>query len=301
MELRHLRYFVAVAEERHFGRAAARLHVTQSTLSTQVQNLEREVGGPLLARTSRRVELTEAGKLLLAEARRALAQADRALSVARKSVNGEIGEVRIGFSGVAVLEGVLPADLRRFHRAHPRVELLLTELPPAAQIQGVRDGTLDIAYSADFDLDDVDDLVLTRRVGTSLSIAVWRDHPLARATTVTAADLMDEELIVVAADEGDETLLTRLQISPREHRAGIHLVSGSLAVLALAAAGAGVAVVPTPTERIALPDITYRPLHATSTGLDVVTLNRSDELAGPVRAFLSTSAAAGSPRVTHRP
>ncbi|MFF0584361.1 LysR substrate-binding domain-containing protein [Streptomyces sp. NPDC003781] len=289
MELRHLRYFVTVAEERHFGRAAARLHVTQSTLSTQVQSLEREVGGPVFARTSRRVELTEAGELLLVEARRVLAQADRALSVARCSVNGEIGEVRIGFAGVAVLEGVLPADLRRFHQAHPCVELTLIEQPPAAQIQGVREGTLDIGYSPDLDLDDVGDLVLTRRAGTSLSIAVRRDHPLADATTITATDLMDEKLIVVAADEGDETLLARLQITPGEHSAGIHLVSGSLAVLALAAAGVGVAVVPAPTERITLPDITYRPLHATPTGLDVVTLSRPDELSGPVRAFLGTS------------
>ncbi|CAM5611883.1 LysR substrate-binding domain-containing protein [Streptomyces griseorubiginosus] len=297
MELRHLRYFVAVAEERHFGRAAARLHVTQSTLSAQVQSLEREVGGPVFARTSRRVELTEAGELLLAEARRTLAQADRALSVARQSVNGEIGEVRIAFSGVAVLEGVLPADLRRFHQAHPHVELTLTELPPTAQIHGVREGTIDIGYSADFDLNDADDLVVTRRAKSSLSIAVRRDHPLADAATVTAADLTDEKLIVVAADEGDETLLARLQITPREHKSGIHLVSGSLAVLALAAAGAGVAVVPTPTQYIALPDITYRPLHATPTGLNVVTLSRPDELSGPVRAFLgqASRAARGRP------
>lgn len=81
MELRHLRYFVAVAEECHFGRASTRLRVTQPTLSAQVQGLEREIGGPLFVRTSRRVELTGAGELLLVEARRVLAQADRALSV----------------------------------------------------------------------------------------------------------------------------------------------------------------------------------------------------------------------------
>src|SRR4051812_13281730 len=114
-----------VAQERHFGRAATRLHVTQSTLSTQIQGLEREIGGPVFVRTSRRVELTEAGELLLVEARRALAQAGRALSIARQSVAGEIGAVRIGFSGVAVLEGVLTSDLHRFHRAHPRVDITL--------------------------------------------------------------------------------------------------------------------------------------------------------------------------------
>ncbi|MDO0924176.1 LysR substrate-binding domain-containing protein [Streptomyces sp. TG1A-8] len=281
-----MRYFVAVAEERRFGRAATRLHVTQSTLSTQVQGLERGVGGPVFVRTSRRVELTEAGKLLLVEARRALAQADRALSVARQSIGGEIGAVRIGFSGVAVLEGVLTADLRRFHRAHPRVELALTELPPAAQVQGVRDGTLDVGYSPGFGLDDAHDLVVTRRAETSLSIAVRRDHELAAAVSVTDADLADEDLMVFAADEDEETVLVRFRTAPGGHRARIRLVSGTLGVLALAAAGAGVAVVPTVTKRIALPDIAYRPLHTTATGVDVVTISRPDELSGPVRAFL---------------
>ncbi|MFB9466432.1 LysR family transcriptional regulator [Streptomyces cinereospinus] len=120
MELRRLRSFAAVAEERHFGRAAARLQVTRSALSAQVQGVEREVGGPVFARTSRRVELTCAGELLLVEARRTLALADRALSVARQSVSGEVGAVRTGFLGVALLEDVLTADLRSFHRSHPR-------------------------------------------------------------------------------------------------------------------------------------------------------------------------------------
>ncbi|MFQ6142058.1 LysR substrate-binding domain-containing protein [Streptomyces seoulensis] len=295
MELRHLRYFTAVAEERHFGRAAARLHVTQSTLSTQVQALEREVGGPVFVRTSRRVELTEAGELLLAEARRTLAQADRALSVARRSVSGEIGAVRIGFSGVAVLEGVLTADLRRFHRARPEVELSLTELPPAAQVEGVREGALDIGYSPGVGLDGVHDLTVIRRARTSLSVAVRHDHPLAARAAVTEDDLADEDLIVFAADEDDETVLARLRAAPGVRRARLRPVAGTLGVLALAAAGAGVAVVPTATERVTLPDLAYRPLRGTLAGVDVVTISRPDELSGPVRAFLARPACATPP------
>ncbi|OIJ97349.1 LysR family transcriptional regulator [Streptomyces monashensis] len=287
MELRHLRYFVAVAEERHFGRAAARLHVTQSTLSTQVQGLEREVGGPLFSRTSRRVDLTEAGELLLAEAQRTLTQADRALSVARQSISGEIGAVRIGFSGVAVLHGVLTADLHRFHQAHPRVELSLAELPPAAQVQGLRDGTIDIGYSPGLGLDCTDDLLVTRRAGTSLSIAMRHDHELAAAASVTTADLANRDLIVFATHEEEGTMLARLGPAPGKHRARVHLVSGTLGVLALAAAGAGVAVVPTATERITLPEITYRPMRDGG-GPDVVTLSRPDELSGPVRTFIAS-------------
>lgn len=285
MELRHLRYFVAVAEERHFGRAAARLHVTQSTLSAQVQGLEREVGGALFVRTSRRVELTEAGELMLAEARRALAQAGRALDVARQSVRGEAGVLRIGFSGVAVLEGVLPADLHRFRQAHPGVEITVAELPPAAQVRGVREGAIDVGYCPDLGLDDVADLTLTRRTRTTLAIAVREDHALAAASSVTAADLAAEELIVYAACDGDEAVLSRLG-GAAERRGPVHLVTGTLGALALAAAGTGVAVLPASTERFAMPGLAYRPLRGAA-GVDVLTVTRPDELSGPVRAFLA--------------
>ncbi|MFE6886810.1 LysR substrate-binding domain-containing protein [Streptomyces sp. NPDC057694] len=285
MELRHLRYFVAVAEDCHFGRAAARLHVTQSTLSTQVKALEREVGGPVFVRTSRRVELTEAGELLLVEARRTLAQAGRALDVARQSVRGETGAVRIGFSGIAVLEGTLSADLHRFHLAHPRVELHVTELPPAAQVQGLRDGTLDIGYSPDNGLGDVDDLVVGRGVRTTLSIAVRHDHPLAAATSVAPADLEGENLVVYAADENDKNVLDRLGAG---QWARVHLVTGTLGALLLASAGVGVALVPAATERIGLPEIVFRPLRDLAADVEVVRLSRPDELAGPVRAFVGS-------------
>ena len=299
MELRHLRYFVAVAEERHFGRAAARLHVTQSTLSAQVQGLEREVGGPLLVRTSRRVELTEAGALLLVEARRALAQADRALGVARESVRGDAGVVRVGFSGVAVLEGALAADLRGFHRAHPRVELLPVELPPTALVEGVRDGTLDVAYSPAVGLDGAGDLAVHRRTGTVLAVAVRRDHRLAGSASVAMSDLDGEHLVVFAADHDDDSVLTalsRIGRSGREpggRRGRVSMVRGTLGVLALASAGVGVAVVPAVTERIALPELVYLPLRESGIGLDIMLLSRPDESSGPVRAFVR--------RATRRP
>ncbi|MFG2674287.1 LysR family transcriptional regulator [Streptomyces sp. NPDC048445] len=286
MELRHLRYFVAVADERHFGRASALLHVTQSTLSAQVQALEREVGGRLFSRTSRRVELTEAGELLLPEARRALAQAGRALQVARESVHGETGTVRIGFAGVAVLQGVLSDDLRDFRRAHPRVGLALTELPPAAQIQAVRDGALDLGYCPDLGLGDTDGLRVTRRAPTPLSVALSSDHELASASAVTTATLSAHDLIVYASSEEDETVLSRLWPATEEDRSRVRLVGSTLGALALALAGTGVALVPTATERIALPGLTYRPLHGAPPGPDLLVLGRYDETSGAVRAYL---------------
>lgn len=285
MELRHLRYFVAVADERHFGRASVLLHITQSTLSAQVQALEREVGGSLFSRTSRRVELTEAGELLLPEARRALAQADRALQVARDSVHGETGTVRIGFSGVAVLQGVLSEDLRDFGRAHPRVGLTLSELPPAAQIQAVRDGALDLGYCPDLGLGDTDGLRVTRRATTPLSVALRTDHELASATAVTTSALSSHELIVFASGEEDETVLSRLWPAAEEDRSRVRLVGSTLGALALALAGTGVALVPTATERIALPGLTYRPLRGAPPGPDLLVIGRHDETSGAVRAY----------------
>ncbi|MFJ9054744.1 LysR substrate-binding domain-containing protein [Streptomyces sp. NPDC102409] len=290
MELRHLRYFVAVAEECHFGRAAARLHVTQSTLSTQVKALEREVGGPVFVRTSRRVELTEAGDLLLLEARRALAQADRALDVARRSVRGETGAVRIGFSGIAVLEGILSGDLRRFHRAHPAVELHLTELPPSAQVQGLQDGTLDIGYSPDNGLHDTGGLAVTRGARTNLSVAVRHDHALASAASVTPGELEGENLIVYATDMGDQSVLDRLGAARAEHATHVHLVTSTLGALALASAGVGVALVPAASERITLPELVHRPLQGLATDVEVMRLSRPDELSGSVRAFVRSCA-----------
>ncbi|RSS43760.1 LysR substrate-binding domain-containing protein [Streptomyces sp. WAC08241] len=284
MELRHLRYFVAVAEERHFGRAAARLHVTQSTLSAQVQGLEREVGGPLFARTSRRVELTEAGELLLPEARRALAQAGRALSVARQSVSGEVGRIRVGFSGVAALHGVLAADLHRFRRAHPGVEIGLTELPPAAQVEGLHDGTIDIGYCPDLGLDTADGLSVTPRARTSLAVAMRGDHALAAGAFVTADQLRDLDLVVFATHEEEATVTSHLPAG-EGHRARVHAVGGTLGVLALAAAGAGVAVVPAVTEHVSLLDLTYLPSRGTD-GPALVSVSRTDELSGAVRAFV---------------
>lgn len=147
MDLRHLRYFVAVAEEKHFGRAAHRLHIVQPALSMQIRALEEDMGGPLFVRTSRRVELTEAGALLLIEARRTLAQAERAKSVVQRSLRGEIGSVKVGFAGNAVLTGKLADNLRVFHRGYPEAQLQIIEMEPHLQGEAILAGHLDVGIA----------------------------------------------------------------------------------------------------------------------------------------------------------
>ena len=149
MDLRHLRYFLAVAEEGHFGRAAQRLHIVQPALSMQIKALEEELGGPLFVRTSRKVELTDAGRLLQVEAQRTLEQADHARLTVQRSLRGETGHVRVGFAGNAVFSGKLTNDLRAFRRTYPDAELVVNEVAPLQQADAILAGQLDVGYTPD--------------------------------------------------------------------------------------------------------------------------------------------------------
>ena len=144
MELRHLRYFVAVAEERHFGRAAARLHIAQPPLSQQIRRLEAELGEPLLYRTTRSVELSPAGEVLLERSREILAAVDAAVDDARRAARGEYGRLAIGFTGSSTYE-MLPSLAAALRRELPGVVLdLRGELLTPAQVARLLDGTLDL-------------------------------------------------------------------------------------------------------------------------------------------------------------
>src|SRR6516164_7440045 len=142
MELRHLRYFLAVAEELHFGRAAARLHISQPPLSQQIRRLEDELGARLFRRTKRRVELTPAGQAFLTEARQTLAQAERAVRAAQR---GELGELVVGYVTTASYEP-LPDVIRGFRRRFPDVDLRLENLRSVQQRQALFDGRIDVGF-----------------------------------------------------------------------------------------------------------------------------------------------------------
>src|SRR5580693_1592174 len=144
MELRHLRYFLAVAEELHFHRAATRLHISQPPLSQQIRALERELGVTLLSRNRRRVALTAAGEAFLDDARSILAAVERASERARGIARGSLGTLAIGFVGSAMFSPKLPQILREFRARHPDVELVLRELPTTVQLAALAAGELDV-------------------------------------------------------------------------------------------------------------------------------------------------------------
>src|SRR5215510_3187169 len=141
VELRHLRYFVAVAEELHFGRAARRLHIAQPPLSQQIRRLEHDLGVTLFHRTNRRVDLTDAGRAFLVEARLTLAQADRARDVASRAGRGEAGQLIIGYMASAEVN-VFPRLLPAFRRRYPNIELAFQLLGASEQLQALRDGQI---------------------------------------------------------------------------------------------------------------------------------------------------------------
>jgi DNA-binding transcriptional LysR family regulator len=188
-ELRHLRYFVAVAEELNFSRAARRLRMAQPPLSAAIRQLEAELGTDLFKRSSREVTLTEAGHVLLQGARRTLAEAERAVSDARRAGAGEIGSLRIGFSWSARFE-TLPALGQAFRARQPDVELLTEEMWNARMIPALRSGTIDFALSL---CPETSDGLTYATIRTERVIALLTTtHPLAREASIALGALAED-------------------------------------------------------------------------------------------------------------
>jgi DNA-binding transcriptional LysR family regulator len=216
--LRHLPYFVAVAEEEHFQRAAVRLHVAQSALSRRMQELEAELGGvALFERRARGVRLTESGRAFLEDARRLLADLERAQARAASIMKGELGELHIGFTEVVAREPRLVAVFQTYRQRFPQVRLRLTPMVSAQQVDALAAGRLDaglLYHAPDFDFSErgneagvaLGQLHLGR---DRMILAIPRQHPLADRPAVRLKDLGDEE-IMWASRQQNRTLHDRM-------------------------------------------------------------------------------------------
>src|SRR3954462_12515141 len=193
MELRHLRYFVAVAEELHFGRAAERLFIVQPALSKQIASLEKELGVELFVRTKRHVEMTSAGTALLEDARQVLAQAEGAKLRAQLASRGEVGGLEVGFV-VPVLYDLLPHMMRAFRAEFPTVRLSLHELHSREITNGLLSRDLHIGFSPRRISADNDGLRALPLVEEPVVVAVPVTHPFAARESVALTDLADEDL-----------------------------------------------------------------------------------------------------------
>jgi DNA-binding transcriptional LysR family regulator len=260
MELRHLRYFVAVAEELNFGRAAKRLHIAQPPLSRQIRDLEREIGTPLFERSSRGVALTPAGYAFLPEARLTLAQAERAQRTALRAARGETGRLRIGFVEAATHSGVLP-DVLGFFRMHlPSIGLSLFEMDPPQQADAFRDGRIDLGILHSPPL-DADQWLRVEAVYTDpLVAALPQTHRLASRPRLALADLATEPFVLfprLVAPALYDDVIARCRaagFSPRlvQEAAGWHTI------VSLVGAGLGVAFVPRSLAQLQRPGLVYR-------------------------------------------
>jgi len=286
MDLRHLRYFLAVAEEGHFGRAAQRLHIVQPALSMQIKALEDELGTPLFVRTSRRVELTAAGDLLRVEAERTLAQAARAKSVVQRAARGEIGHLRIAFTGGAAFSGRLSAALRAFHVRYPDVELELMELPVVQHEECLLADRLDIAYGPE--LESVFDprIAVVRITSWPWMLGMVEDHRLAAMNSVPSRELRDEGFVLLAAEGRDAAQLNVLLRLLGQEPKVAYRVGNAMAVLAIAAAGLAIAFVPGTMGAVRIQNIQYRPVADFDTPTGLVLLSRAEDTSGAVKAFL---------------
>jgi DNA-binding transcriptional LysR family regulator len=195
-DLRQLRYFVAVAEEGSLTRAAQRLRIAQQSLSQQIRTLEGQVGATLFTRSSRGVELTALGEVLLREARPVLAQAERAVDAVRRAARGEQGELRVGFLS-SVANYLMPPLVRAFRQRHPDVTLRTWDGTIAELVTGLREGRLDAGLSRPPMVDDLDsEVILSEPVAAVLP----EGHPLAQRDQLELADLADEPWVLTARE-----------------------------------------------------------------------------------------------------
>ena len=203
MELRHLRYFVAVAEEQNVTRAAARLHVSQPPLSRQIRDLEDELGVALFEHTPKAVRLTEAGRVFLAEAQIVLRRAEEAVRTVKAVASGEGGEIHVGYAPSLTVQ-LLPRALRFFQDANPAVRVRLHDLSTEEMLHGLRDESIQIALLIYPSEKALAGLVFEELARYAVCIAAHPSHRLARARKVGLADLKDERLIGYARGEYPE-------------------------------------------------------------------------------------------------
>jgi DNA-binding transcriptional LysR family regulator len=285
MELRHLRYFITVAEELHFGRAAARLHIAQPPLSQQIRRLEEELHVPLFRRTSRRVELTAVGRLFLPEAKQTLAQADRAIRIARRASQGEIGQLFVGCTPWADFTSG-PRVIRGFGKRHPHVEVELQSLSSAEQIAALEDGRLDVGILRP----TVDSrMLMTEPLLTERLVVVFpRGHQFTAHRRVPWRELAEEAYVLLSRRRAPsfDSIVSQACADAGLTLSVRYEVDHPQAVLALVAAGLGVSLAPATFAALKNTGIAYRGLRPVGPVLRTIIAWRRDGGSPLVERFL---------------
>ncbi|MDR3437124.1 LysR family transcriptional regulator [Telmatospirillum sp.] len=262
MELKHLRAFVALAEDLHFGRAAQRLGIAQPQLSVAIQGLEAILGIRLFERSRRHVALTDAGRLFLPEARATLVQAERARRTALRAARGEIGRIDIGFTGSAPFNTAMPQIISRFRHRWPDVKMSLREMSTNVQFQALHGGTLDIGFVRPGEPAETEGISLRTVLVEPLFAVIPADHRLAEQTSLSVASLAEESFILHPRHIGtglyDKVMsLCAMAGFPPRVDLEAHQMS---TIVGLAAAGLGVSIVPEAMRRVHVDGARFIPL-----------------------------------------
>jgi DNA-binding transcriptional LysR family regulator len=275
MEFRHLRYFLMLAEELHFGRAAQRLAISQPPLSLNIQQLEASVGAPLFTRNSRGVQLTAAGQAFVPAARALLAQASAAAREARDVAEGQSGQLQIGFAGTMLYCG-LPQILSRFQLSHPRLRLVLRELSSTEQLSELLRDRLDVGFVHTPRVPPGFEQILV--ASQPLVACLPENHPLARAPSLRLQDLQGQSLVVVSRTVSPDYHERILQCC--EHAGWmpqvVHELRHWLSVVSLVSQGQGAALVPQALQQSAMAGAVFVPLQDVDVRYDTRCLWRSD-------------------------
>jgi len=285
VELRHLKYFVAVAEWKGFSHAARRLYVSQSAISEQISDLEREIGVQLLDRNRRQVALTDEGKIFLEEAKKILCSVDHAVELAQRSTRGEVGTLRIGFftNGIGVFFSRL---IREFRASHPDVRLSLFEMSARTQMEALANHEIDIAFTRELDAQFATVLTSEPLFEEPLVVVLPQEHPLASGP-VTLSALASERFVLIERDSWPTlfdsiiTLCSSVGFSPQIANTAARWP----AVLALVEAGEGVGLVTAGVQRFRFSGVSYCQVTPTRS-IGVALAWRANEESRIVEAFL---------------
>jgi LysR family transcriptional regulator, benzoate and cis,cis-muconate-responsive activator of ben and cat genes len=259
MELRLLKSFVAVAEEGGIGRAAARLHITQPPLTRQIHQLEEELGTPLLNRTARGIELTEAGALFLDEARNILALAGQAAERTLQAGQGKLGRIDIGIFGSGIF-GIIPKMLLAYRQAYPEVNIVMHSMNKGEQVAALRQRRLNVGFNRLLqDEPDIDSEVILME---PLYLAVNRNHPLSREREVPWRELAHHPLVLFPSGTRPSFIDRVFELCQQDgfQPRVVQEVGDAVNAVALVASGFGICIVPESATNLKLPGIVYRPL-----------------------------------------
>ncbi|WP_102693921.1 LysR family transcriptional regulator [Rummeliibacillus pycnus] len=286
MELRQLHYFLTVAEELHFGRAAKRLSMTQPPLSQQIQQLENELGVLLFKRTKRHVELTKAGATFLEGVTRTLDQLNQAVDSSQRAQRGEIGKLTVGFVGSATYD-ILPPLIREYRNKYPNVEVKLKELSTPDQIEELYHQKLDIGFVRP----PIQGEVILSEImhETPCILALPRHHPLAKEKEVHISMLKNQPFIIVSRNIWPGLYDDIVSLFKN---AGINLEIKQEAteyqtIIGLVAAGIGMAIAPAPLKNFTVKDIVYREIAGANLTVKMAIAYNKDRLSQETNNFIN--------------